>query len=102
MADNKAVEEAEKKEPASTGTSKKKEQKRNIISRIWNRIFRIHGDDFEKRLKYIYKEEAAVLARIKRRAQTWRLRSRQLILFSLFCEVIILFSFFYYVMSWRL
>ncbi|KAK0571068.1 hypothetical protein LWI29_010527 [Acer saccharum] len=69
------------------GESEKK-KRRGIISCIWNGIFRLKRDDFEKRLEYISKEEAAVLARMKRRSQTWRWLTRQLIIFTLIFEVI--------------
>lgn len=75
--------------PASTViTSEEKEKKKGLISRIWNGIFRLHGDDFEQRLKHISKEEAAVLARMKKRSLAWRKMARNLIVFSLVFEVI--------------
>lgn len=89
MAEDKGVLEVEKKDegtPASKATTKKK--KKGILSRIWNGIFRIHGDDFEKRLQYISKEEATVLARMKKRSQSWRRMIRHLIIFSVIFEVI--------------
>ncbi|KAI6703005.1 hypothetical protein NL676_012141 [Syzygium grande] len=46
------------------------------------------SDDFEKRLQYISKEEAAVLSRMKRRSHSWRRMARHLILFSLLFEVV--------------
>ncbi|XAR69637.1 hypothetical protein NMG60_11001317 [Bertholletia excelsa] len=70
-----------------SGTIAKK-RKRGLMSRIWNGIFRLHGDDFEKRLQHISKEEAAVLARMKRRSQSWRRMVRHLIIFSVIFEVI--------------
>lgn len=73
---------AEKKD---TGAVKKK--RKGILSRIWNGLFRIHGDDFEKRLQYISKEEASVLARMKRRSQSWRRMTRNLIVVSVILEV---------------
>ncbi|KAM6542178.1 hypothetical protein CsatB_006625 [Cannabis sativa] len=95
MGDDKGVGEGEKLESgttttatASEGGKKKKKVRKGIFSRIWNGIFRINGDDFEKRLQYISKEEATVLARIKRRSQTWRPIIRYLIIFSLIFEAI--------------
>lgn len=83
MAEDKCITESEKKD------SKAVEKKRKgIISRLWNGIFRLKGDDFEKRLQYISKEEAAILARVKRRSQTWRRMSRHLIIFTVVFEVI--------------
>lgn len=88
MAEDKAIVEGEKKDTDTTTTEPTKKKKKGIICRIWNAIFRIHGDDFEKRLQYISKEEAAVLARIKRRSQTWRRMIRHLIIFSVIFEAI--------------
>lgn len=83
MAEDKCITESEKKD------SKAVEKKRKgIISRLWNGIFRLKGDDFEKRLQYISKEEAAILARVKRRSQTWRRMSRHLIIFTVVFEVL--------------
>uniref|UniRef100_A0A5B6YRM8 Lunapark zinc ribbon domain-containing protein n=1 Tax=Davidia involucrata TaxID=16924 RepID=A0A5B6YRM8_DAVIN len=65
-----------------------KSKKRGLMSRIWNGLFRIHSDDFEKRLQHISKEEAAVLARMKKRSQNWRRMARHLIVFSVIFEVI--------------
>ncbi|KAK4746978.1 hypothetical protein SAY87_026015 [Trapa incisa] len=62
-------------------------KRRGLISRIWNGIFRFHGDDFEKRLQHISKEESSVLARIKRRSHTWKRMLRHFILFSILFEV---------------
>lgn len=88
MADDKGVGEGEKKDTGTTTTEiATTKKKKGIISRIWNVIFRIHGDDFEKRLQYISKEEAAVLARMKRRSQSWRRMIRHLIIFSVIFEV---------------
>ena len=65
-----------------------KKKQRGLISRIWNGLFRLHGDDFEKRLQHISKEEASVLARMKRRSQSWRMMIRNLIIFSVIFEVV--------------
>ncbi|XP_052206980.1 uncharacterized protein At2g24330-like isoform X2 [Diospyros lotus] len=65
-----------------------KKKKKGIISRIWNGLFRLHGDDFEKRLEHISKEEAAIIARMKRRSQSWRRTARNVIIFSVILEVI--------------
>ena len=91
MAEDKGVGEGEKKETGSTEIVKKK--RKGIFSTIWNGIFRLHGDDFEKRLQYISKEEAAVLARMKKRSQTWRRMIRHLIIFSVVFEVPLFFFF---------
>ncbi|CAL5346615.1 unnamed protein product [Camellia sinensis] len=63
-----------------------KKKQRGVISRIWNRLFRLHGDDFEKRLQNISKEEAAVVAKMKKRSQSWRRMIRHLIIFSVVFE----------------
>ncbi|KAG5537720.1 hypothetical protein RHGRI_024992 [Rhododendron griersonianum] len=65
-----------------------KKKRKGVLSRIWNGLFRQHGDDFEKRLQHISKEEATVLARMKKRSQSWRRMIRHLIIFSVIFEVI--------------
>ncbi|XP_059665548.1 uncharacterized protein At2g24330-like [Cornus florida] len=65
-----------------------KKKQGGVLSRIWNGVFRTHGDDFEKRLQHISKEEAAVLARMKKRSRSWRKMARNLIVFSVIFEVI--------------
>lgn len=94
MAEDKGVGKVENKDSTATagattetnGVGKKK--RRGFLSRVWNGIFRLHGDDFEKRLQYISKEEAAVLSRMKRRSLSWRRMIRQLIIFSVIFEVL--------------
>lgn len=72
----------------STNTEfKKTKKKKGVLSRLWGAIFRLHGDDFEKRLQYISKEEAAILSRIKQRSNSCRRMTRHLILFSVLIEV---------------
>ncbi|XP_051143011.1 uncharacterized protein At2g24330-like [Andrographis paniculata] len=72
----------------STDTKIKKEtKKKGVLSRLWNALFRTRGDDFEKRLEHISKEEAAILSRIARRAYSSQRRTRNLIIFSLLSEV---------------
>ena len=88
MADDKAVGEDEKKEPSTTATKNVRQKRRGFLSGIWNGLFRLHGDDFEKRLQYISKEEAAVLSRMKRRSRSWRQISWNVIVFSVMLEVI--------------
>jgi len=87
--DDKAVGEGEKKETTGgtspSGSGKKKSK--GFLLRIWNGIFRFHGDDFEKRLQYISKEEAQVMTRMNRRSRSWRRISRHLIVFSVIFEV---------------
>jgi hypothetical protein len=93
MADDKVVGEGEKKETktSSTAAGNEKKKSRGFISRIWNGIFRLHGDDFEKRLQYISKEEATVIARMTRRSRSRRHVSRNLIVFSVIFEVCYVF-----------
>ncbi|KAL8492837.1 hypothetical protein ACS0TY_024146 [Phlomoides rotata] len=71
-----------------TEIKRTKKNKKGVLSRLWGAIFRLHGDDFEKRLQYISKEEAAVLSRITRRSNSWRRMTRHLILFSVLLEAI--------------
>lgn len=85
MADDKEISDTEKKE---SDVVKKKRKSGGFFSRIWSRL---HGDDFEKRLQNISKEEAAVLTRMKRRSVSWRRTSRNLIAFSVVFEVFFLF-----------
>nr|DAD43304.1 TPA_asm: hypothetical protein HUJ06_001534 [Nelumbo nucifera] len=68
-------------------------RRRGLLSRVWNGIFRTRAEDFEKRLQHISKEEAAVLARMKRRSQSWRQTARNLIVFSMVFEVRLFGSF---------
>ncbi|KAF3446034.1 hypothetical protein FNV43_RR11212 [Rhamnella rubrinervis] len=91
MADDKGVGEGEKKDTATastTSTAVAKKKRKGIISRLWNGIFRLHNDDFEKRLQYISKTEVTVLGRMKRRSQTCRRMIRHLIMFSIIFEVV--------------
>ncbi|KAJ4950157.1 hypothetical protein NE237_026989 [Protea cynaroides] len=75
-------------------TNKKEEgekvmkQKRGIISRIWNGLFRARGEDIETRLQYICKEEASVLARMKKRSQSWKSVVKKIMIFFGMWEVI--------------
>ncbi|CAI0395168.1 unnamed protein product [Linum tenue] len=87
MAEEKPSSKVESESKEAVNADKKK--RKGIMSRVWNTIFRLHGgDDFEKRLKYISKEEAAVLTRMKKRSLTWRKMTRNLIAFSVLFEVI--------------
>ncbi|PWA66695.1 hypothetical protein CTI12_AA325500 [Artemisia annua] len=67
-----------------------RKEKKGIFSRFWNGLIRLHGDDFEKRLQYISKEEATILARMKKRSTRWRKTARNIIVSSLFLEVILI------------
>ncbi|GMJ15796.1 LUNAPARK2.1, LUNAPARK2, LUNAPARK2.2, LUNAPARK A [Hibiscus trionum] len=87
MAEDKGIADGETKE-SSPQLPIVKKKGNGLLVRIWNAIFRIHGDDFEKRLEHISKEEAVVLTRLKRRSQTWRRMIRNLIFFSVFLEIV--------------
>ncbi|KAG1362820.1 hypothetical protein COCNU_10G010390 [Cocos nucifera] len=65
-----------------------KKQRRGIFSRIWRGIFGVRSEDYEKKLQYLSKEEAAVHARMKRRAQSSRRMVRNFIVFSVIVEVV--------------
>ncbi|CAK8568707.1 unnamed protein product [Lathyrus sativus] len=91
MADGKAVEEVEKKETTPTAAGNEKKKRKGFFSGFLNgffRFFRLHRDDFEKRLQHISKEEASIIARVARRSRSRRRVSRDLILFSVILEVI--------------
>ncbi|KAG8471985.1 hypothetical protein CXB51_036797 [Gossypium anomalum] len=87
MAEDKGVSDVESKESSPPPPAVKKKGK-GVLSRIWHAIFGRSGDNFEKRLEHITKEEKAVVARIKRRSQAWRTIIRHLIVFSVVLEVI--------------
>ncbi|GAA0138974.1 hypothetical protein LIER_00614 [Lithospermum erythrorhizon] len=70
------------------GQIKNKKKKNGVFSRIFNVIFRSHGDDFEKRLQYISMEEAAILSRMKRRSHSSKGTTKNLIILSLTLEVV--------------
>ena len=97
MAEEKGIGEGETKDTSTavaaaiTSDGKGNKKRKGILSRVWNGIFRLHGDDFEKRLKYISKEEASIVARMKRRSYTWRRMTRNLIAFSVIFEVLFCF-----------
>ncbi|KAI3993200.1 hypothetical protein MKX01_009943 [Papaver californicum] len=69
-------------------TKTTKKQRKGIFSRMWNGLFGSRKDDFEKRLQNISKEEATVMARMKRRTQSWRRMARNLIVFSVLLEAV--------------
>ncbi|CAA0819928.1 Protein of unknown function (DUF2296 [Striga hermonthica] len=68
--------------------TKKTKKKKSILSRIWDALFRVHRDDFQKRLEHISKEEASVLARITKRSHRCRRMTRHFILISVLIEVV--------------
>ncbi|MFS7946815.1 putative Lunapark domain-containing protein [Helianthus anomalus] len=86
MADEKEVKEVV--EEKNDDVDKKKTKKKGILSRIWNAVFGLRGDDFEKRLQYISKEEATLHSRLKRRSLRWRTTARNLVVFSVILELV--------------
>ncbi|CAO2043054.1 unnamed protein product [Urochloa humidicola] len=77
---------------ASEAKGKEEEEKEKregpgILGRIWRALFGGRGEDYEKRLQNLSKEEAAVLARMRRRAQFSRRGVRNLIALSVLGEV---------------
>ncbi|KAF8704086.1 hypothetical protein HU200_031573 [Digitaria exilis] len=75
---------------ASEAKRKEGEEKREgagILGRIWRALFGGRGEDYETRLQNLSKEEAAVLARMRRRAQFSRHGVRNLIALSVLGEV---------------
>ncbi|CAJ1973796.1 unnamed protein product [Sphenostylis stenocarpa] len=86
MANDKVIGEGDIGGTSPSGGGKKK--RKGFLSRIWNGIFRLHGDDFEKRLQYISKEEAQVMTRMNSRSRSLRRISRHLIMLSVIFEVV--------------
>ncbi|OVA09165.1 protein of unknown function DUF2296 [Macleaya cordata] len=82
-AENPEISVDNKKESTTT-----KKQRKGILSRVWNGLFRNRNEDFEKRLQYISKEEATVVARIHRRSQRGRRMARNIIVLSVVLEVV--------------
>ncbi|GKC33754.1 hypothetical protein Tco_1046138 [Tanacetum coccineum] len=87
MGDEKEVKVVKNDEKTEKGLKSKK-KKKGILGRIWS-MFRFgNGDDFEKRLQYITKEEGSIVMRMKRRAMRWRRTARNLIIFSVLIELV--------------
>uniref|UniRef100_K3Y8B9 Lunapark zinc ribbon domain-containing protein n=1 Tax=Setaria italica TaxID=4555 RepID=K3Y8B9_SETIT len=75
---------------ASEAKGKEEKEKRDgpgILGRIWRALFGGRGEDYEKRLQNLSKEEAALLARMRRRTQFSRRGVRNLIALSVLGEV---------------
>ncbi|XP_057425460.1 uncharacterized protein At2g24330-like isoform X1 [Lotus japonicus] len=82
-------EEKETSAAAATNTdTTKKKQRKGLISRIWNVIFRSNGNDLEKRLQHLSKAEASVMNKIANRSRFRSRILRNLILFSVLFQVI--------------
>lgn len=88
MVDSRKREESVQPDLPTTEKKKKKKRKEaGFLGRVWNGMFGGRGEDYEKRLQYLSKEEAIVHARMKRRAQRWRKMARNVILCSVLAEV---------------
>lgn len=85
MASSQAGAEAEAGAPAPP-EAKEKAKRGGVLGRVWRALFG-GREDFEKRLQYLSKEEAAVHARMRRRTQFSRRAVRNLIVFSVLAEV---------------
>jgi hypothetical protein len=69
------------------GKEEEKEKRGGVLGRMWRALFG-GREDFEKRLQYLSKEEAAVHARMRRRTQFSRRAVRNLIVLSVLAEVL--------------
>ncbi|XP_052143911.1 uncharacterized protein At2g24330-like [Oryza glaberrima] len=71
------------------GKGKREEGRRGggVLGRMWRALFG-RREDYEKRLQYLSKEEAAVHARMRRRTQFSRTAVRNLIVLSVLAEVV--------------
>jgi hypothetical protein len=72
--------------------AKEKGKRGGVLRRVWRALFG-GREDFEKRLQYLSKEEAAVHARMRRRTQFSRRTVRNLIVLSVLAEVCTCFPF---------
>ncbi|XP_062222698.1 uncharacterized protein At2g24330-like [Phragmites australis] len=77
---------AEVKETEAEGKGMEK-KRGGVLGRAWRALFG-GREDFEKRLQYLSKEEAAVHARMRRRTQFSRRAVRNLIVISVLAEVL--------------
>ncbi|CAN1132179.1 Uncharacterized protein At2g24330 [Linum perenne] len=82
------VESESKDATTNVSAAVNKKKRKGFMSRVWNSVFKHGGDDFEKRLQYIAREEVAVLTRMKKRSITWRRMTRNLIAFSVLFEIV--------------
>ncbi|KAK8947765.1 hypothetical protein KSP40_PGU007562 [Platanthera guangdongensis] len=74
--------------PQKKGGAPAKSKQKRMVTRMWRGIFGGGGDDYEKRLSYLSREEASVHARMKRRAIRSRGTFRNIIVLSAVLEVI--------------
>lgn len=72
--------------PPEAAEAKEKGKRGGVLGRMWRALFG-GREDFEKRLQYLSKEEAAVHARMRRRTQFSRRAVRNLIVLSVLAEV---------------
>jgi len=90
MASSPAEAEAEAGTPAppehAAEEAKEKGKRGGVLGRVWRALFG-GREDFEKRLQYLSKEEAAVHAWMRRRTQFSRRAVRNLIVLSVLFEV---------------
>ncbi|EES05462.1 uncharacterized protein At2g24330 [Sorghum bicolor] len=84
MASSPAEAEAEAGAPEA---AEKGKRGGGVLGRLWRALFG-GREDFEKRLQYLSKEEAAVHARMRRRTQFSRRAVRNLIVLSVLAEVL--------------
>ncbi|WVZ74525.1 hypothetical protein U9M48_022696 [Paspalum notatum var. saurae] len=74
-------------EAAAAEAKEAKARRGGVLGRMWRALFG-GREDFEKRLQYLSKEEAAVHARMRRRTQFSRRAVRNLIVLSVLAEVL--------------
>nr|ACG33366.1 hypothetical protein [Zea mays] len=87
MASTQAEAEAGAPAPPEAAEAKEKGKQGGVLGRVWRALFG-GREDFEKRLQYLSKEEAAVHARMRRRTQFSRRAVRNLIVLSVLAEVL--------------
>ncbi|KAG0475997.1 hypothetical protein HPP92_012838 [Vanilla planifolia] len=78
---------AENTQKWGEGAAKAKRKGRRVVARLWRVIFGRGGDDCEKRLKHLSKEEASLHSRMRRRALSSRRMVKNVIIISLVLEV---------------
>ncbi|XP_020112934.1 uncharacterized protein At2g24330-like [Ananas comosus] len=81
-----AAEEEQEEEETKTKTKKRSGGGGGFVFRLWKGIFGGGGDDFEKKLENLSKEEASVHKRLKKRAHSSRRMARNVIALSVGLE----------------